>query len=45
VFTNKSIELKPKKNSLLVFSSTGDNAHKVNPVTSGSKYVVASFLS
>lgn len=44
VFVHKGISVKPKKNSVLIFSSNSSNAHKVNPVLSGTKYVVTTFL-
>jgi Rps23 Pro-64 3,4-dihydroxylase Tpa1-like proline 4-hydroxylase len=44
VFVQKGITVKPRKNTLLVFNSSAENTHKINPVTSGSKYVVTTFL-
>ncbi len=44
VFVKKGITVKPRKNTLLVFNSSAENTHKVNPVVAGSKYVVTTFL-
>jgi predicted 2-oxoglutarate/Fe(II)-dependent dioxygenase YbiX len=42
-FRNQGLTIKPAKNSMVMFPSTGDYLHEARPIISGTKYVFISF--